>query len=357
MSKIRDALTKVVALVRRMTTQQKMGSIAIAGLLVAIFALPQFQALFKSDREVVQSLGYQWNSESLAQAIHAEDSKAVEAFVSGEIRIPDRIVWLVMDGKSTPGLEFQDSRPFGEDIVRTLSESTNIETSACESLLSRTRFSDAAWVGWVSEKPAYKRFFGSVCDTSAPAYARKRQAYRETYDRHAAQMSDLVALGHCRPSQQFVFSCVHFYAQLPRSLSDARSKLKMIYRLDCAVASDRTACDLIKRDKWELPPPNPATGARAGAVLNQCVGELKQRFSCPAFWEYVSQPPNLLVSDNPEHATLDEPLEIAVALAQGALASGQVVGGNICPVYEAAIQKGCEQASMAAISSPPPGAD
>lgn len=350
MSKTRDALKNFVLRFRKKIT------IGAVGLLVAILAFPQVQTLFRSYRETVLSLGYQWNAESLKQAIQAEDSKAVKAFVKGEFRIPERIVWLVMEGKSSPGFQTRDDRPFGENIVRILSESRNIEPSACESLLARTQLTQPAWVGWVSEKPEYKRFLGAVCDTSAAPYTRVRQTYRENYDRQAAKMSDLVALGHCQPSQEVVFSCVHFYALLPRALSEARSKLEMIYRLDCAISSDQAACAR-KDGKWELPPPNPATSARANAVQNQCVSELKQRYSCPAFLEYASQAPSILNSNDPEHDTLDQPIEMAVALAQARLISAQAGGGNICQIYEEAIQQGCEQASLASISDPPSAVD
>ena len=350
MSKIRNGLKRLVFLLRKAITQHPAITIAGASLFLAILAFPPVLALFKSYREVVKDLGYDWSAESLERAIRAEDREAVEAFVKGDIRVPERIVWLVMDGKSTPGFQPQDDRPFREDIVTILSGSRNIESSACESLLSRAPMSGPAWVDWVAQKPAYKRFFGAVCDTSASPYRRLRQTYRESYDRQAAQMSDLVALGHCRPSRQFVFSCVHFYALLPRSLSEAKSKLELIYRLDCAVSSDRTACAHVQNGQWELPPPNPATGVRAAAVQNQCVSDLKRRYSCPAFLEYASQTPNLLMSNDPEHSTLDQPIELAVAVAQAKLISGQAGGGNICQIYEDAIRQGCEQASMASIS-------
>lgn len=354
MSKIRDTLNKVAALLRKMAVQHTAITIGVAGLLLTFLAFPQIQALFKSHRDVVQSLGYQWNAQSLEQAIQSEDSDAVEAFVQGKIRIPDRVVWLVMDGKAIPGFDPQDERPFSEDIVTALAESKNIEASACESLLSRTGVLQPAWVSWVGEKPEYKRFFGAVCNTSAGPYARLRQKYQESYDRQAAEMSDLVAIGHCQPSQEVTFSCVHFYALLPRSLSEARSKLEMIYRLDCAISSDRKACARIKDGRWELPPPNPATSIRAHAVQNQCVSELKKRYSCEAFFEHI-QASNILISDDPEHLTLDQPLEMASAIAQATLLSGQANGESICQIYEDAIQKGCQQASMASISDPPSG--
>ena len=84
------------------------------------------------------------------------------------------------------------------------------------------------------------------------------------------------------------------------------------------------------------PPPKIVASASA------CVADLKRQYSCHAFRELVANSPSLLISNNPEHMTLDEPLELAIAIGQGKMMTeGRVGAGNYCLLYEDSISQAC----------------
>lgn len=70
-----------------------------------------------------------------------------------------------------------------------------------------------------------------------------------------------------------------------------------------------------------------------------CERKLKADYTCDAFIEYAARSPNLLMSSDPRHLTLDEPIEFAVAVAQSKLIMG--TGGDRCRVYEDSIAEAC----------------
>jgi len=325
-------------------------AIALVGTIAGLAALPQVQSLFKSDRELLRDMGYGWNSEGLDQAIRAEDVKAVQAFVHSNIRIPESTVRLVLRGSTPPVASSSPGRPFARDVVAALARARTIDPAACEQILSDGAIAGQTWPDWVTQDAGYRQFFAAICDMSGARYKRARRALQARYDEQAAEMADLLALGQCRPTPQGSYACVYFYANLPAGLREARSKLETVHRLECALASDRAACARGQTRGWQLPPPDPARLARTRGVFDECVADLKQRYSCVAFLEYASSAPSLLLPGDEAHATLDQPIDLAVAVAQARLASGQATGANICQIYEEAIQRGCHQAAMAALA-------
>lgn len=82
--------------------------------------------------------------------------------------------------------------------------------------------------------------------------------------------------------------------------------------------------------------PRPKTVASAGA----CIADLKSQYSCHAFRELVSRSKNILMSNAPEHSTLDDPLELAVAIGQGKMLL-EGGGGEYCALYETSISEAC----------------
>jgi hypothetical protein len=86
----------------------------------------------------------------------------------------------------------------------------------------------------------------------------------------------------------------------------------------------------------DAPPPQTVASASA------CIADLKRQYSCHAFRELVANSPSLLMSHDPDHMTLDEPLELATAIGQGKMITEGAVGAeNYCALYETSISEAC----------------
>lgn len=73
-----------------------------------------------------------------------------------------------------------------------------------------------------------------------------------------------------------------------------------------------------------------------------CVADLKRQYSCSAFRELVARSPSILMSNDPRHMTLDDPLELAVAIGQGKmLLEGAGGSGDYCALYEQSVSEAC----------------
>jgi len=72
-----------------------------------------------------------------------------------------------------------------------------------------------------------------------------------------------------------------------------------------------------------------------------CVREMRQQYSCDAFLELVSRSESLLISNDRRHQTLDQPIELAVAIGQSKMLSGSHSGANYCRVYDESITEAC----------------
>ena len=84
------------------------------------------------------------------------------------------------------------------------------------------------------------------------------------------------------------------------------------------------------------------TNASRPRVANSqaCIADLKRQYSCHAFRELVSRSKSVLMSHAPEHSTLDDPLELAVAIGQGKMLL-EGGGGEYCALYDASISEAC----------------
>ncbi|MCR2833254.1 hypothetical protein [Parerythrobacter lacustris] len=83
---------------------------------------------------------------------------------------------------------------------------------------------------------------------------------------------------------------------------------------------------------------------RDESAFSSCVRELKAQFTCEGFLEYASRSDTVILRNDPRNYTLDEPIELAVAIAQTKLIVGDQ-NYNACQIFEESVRESCKTLS------------
>jgi hypothetical protein len=71
-----------------------------------------------------------------------------------------------------------------------------------------------------------------------------------------------------------------------------------------------------------------------------CIADLKRQYTCHAFREKVANSPSMFITNDPDKMTLDEPLELAIAIGQAKMLTADPAG-DYCALFESSISEAC----------------